>query len=54
MVNYQISAHKPVFFSGREDGSDFRRLISDSKSGKVELGAHQGWDTNWESLRYAL
>ncbi|KIO30545.1 hypothetical protein M407DRAFT_20433 [Tulasnella calospora MUT 4182] len=36
-----VSAHKPVFFSGREDGSDFRRLISDSKSGKVELGAHQ-------------
>ncbi|KIO30542.1 hypothetical protein M407DRAFT_69087 [Tulasnella calospora MUT 4182] len=37
-----ISAHKPIFFSGRENGSDFRRLISDSESGRVELGAHQG------------
>ncbi|KAG8926505.1 hypothetical protein FRC01_008766 [Tulasnella sp. 417] len=36
-----VSAHKPVFFSGRENGSDFQRLISDSESGKVELGAHQ-------------
>ncbi|KAG8926503.1 hypothetical protein FRC01_008764 [Tulasnella sp. 417] len=36
-----VSAHKPVFFSGREDRSDFVRLISDSTSGKVELGAHQ-------------
>ncbi|KAG9016355.1 hypothetical protein FRB90_003160 [Tulasnella sp. 427] len=36
-----VSAHKPVFFSGREDRSDFLRLISDSTSGRVELGAHQ-------------
>ncbi|KAG8942986.1 hypothetical protein FRC04_003272 [Tulasnella sp. 424] len=38
-----VSAHKPVFFSGREDQSDFLRLTSThtSDTDKVELGAHQ-------------
>ncbi|KAG8965904.1 hypothetical protein FRC05_002962 [Tulasnella sp. 425] len=36
-----ISAHKPIFFLRREDQNDFRRLISDETSGKIELGAHQ-------------
>ncbi|KAG8900068.1 hypothetical protein FRC00_014670 [Tulasnella sp. 408] len=40
-VRGQVKAHKPVFFSGMNNPADFKRLISDSVSGKVELGAHQ-------------
>ncbi|KIO30552.1 hypothetical protein M407DRAFT_20440 [Tulasnella calospora MUT 4182] len=41
VAHVDVKAHKPVFFSGMSNPEDFKRLISDSTSGKVELGAHQ-------------
>ncbi|KAG8937466.1 hypothetical protein FRC00_005252 [Tulasnella sp. 408] len=41
VAHVDVTTHKPLFFSGMKNQLDFLRLISDSDSGKVELGAHQ-------------
>ncbi|KAG8948841.1 hypothetical protein FRC04_009306 [Tulasnella sp. 424] len=41
VAHVDVTTHKPLFFSGMRNQADFLRLISDSSSGRVELGAHQ-------------
>ncbi|KAG9047260.1 hypothetical protein FS837_002663 [Tulasnella sp. UAMH 9824] len=41
VANVDVTTHKPLFFSGMKNQADFLKLISDSGTGKVELGAHQ-------------
>ncbi|KAG9016354.1 hypothetical protein FRB90_003159 [Tulasnella sp. 427] len=42
VAHVDVTTHKPLFFSGMRNQADFLRLITNSKSGKVELGAQQG------------
>ncbi|KAG8960167.1 hypothetical protein FRC05_007045 [Tulasnella sp. 425] len=54
VAHVDVEAHKPVFFSGMSNPADFKRLISDRTSGKVELGAHQVIIVRHESAANSL